>query len=287
MTLSSPSPRPSDPFHPPTPTFDNPQWDPDSSVSTAGETIDLETLEPVPRSGKSLIGNVERRLSTFEMLESGVKEDRKTKDERESVKVTNGSRPLNSASASDEIYGLPEPQTTTEPPQRSPETIQFAVPLLSARLDYSETTNGTSTLSPSQPSANPSFSLSQPSSTPTIQFTAPAAPSRRPGASLQAPRPTMNTIRTRQKVVLQPGYGPLDWEKLKRSGRNLAGVQGLARYTLKQLAEHKAEGDVWMAIQGKIYNVSAYVHFHPGGGFLLLLLSLSSLSRRTDGFFVS
>jgi cytochrome b involved in lipid metabolism len=33
-----------------------------------------------------------------------------------------------------------------------------------------------------------------------------------------------------------------------------------------QLAQHKtAPDDVWMALNGKVYNVSAYIPFHPGG----------------------
>jgi cytochrome b involved in lipid metabolism len=33
-----------------------------------------------------------------------------------------------------------------------------------------------------------------------------------------------------------------------------------------QLAKHKtAPDDVWMALNGKVYNVSAYIPFHPGG----------------------
>ncbi|KAI9033108.1 cytochrome b5-like heme/steroid binding domain-containing protein [Hyaloraphidium curvatum] len=90
-------------------------------------------------------------------------------------------------------------------------------------------------------------------------------PPRRPATSLQVARPTMATVKTRQKVALEPGFGPLDWEKLKRSGSDLAGSGGLKRYTVQQLAEHRTEGDCWMAIQGKIYNVTPYLRYHPGG----------------------
>jgi len=32
------------------------------------------------------------------------------------------------------------------------------------------------------------------------------------------------------------------------------------------LAQHKSlPDDVWMALNGKVYNISAYIPFHPGG----------------------
>jgi len=30
------------------------------------------------------------------------------------------------------------------------------------------------------------------------------------------------------------------------------------------LAEHK-KGDIWMALNGMVYNITAYIPFHPGG----------------------
>ena len=39
--------------------------------------------------------------------------------------------------------------------------------------------------------------------------------------------------------------------------------------TISQLKEHRggdgSTGDVWMAIRGKVYNVSSYFKYHPGG----------------------
>mmetsp|Transcript_39105 Transcript_39105/g.84175 ORF Transcript_39105/g.84175 Transcript_39105/m.84175 type:complete len:138 (+) Transcript_39105:49-462(+) len=37
----------------------------------------------------------------------------------------------------------------------------------------------------------------------------------------------------------------------------------------KELAKHNGDGDVWMAIHGVVYDVSNFMHEHPGGSQLL------------------
>jgi cytochrome b involved in lipid metabolism len=39
----------------------------------------------------------------------------------------------------------------------------------------------------------------------------------------------------------------------------------LGRYTLEELKQHKTEADAWTAIGGKVYNLTPYLKFHPGG----------------------
>ncbi|KAJ1344736.1 hypothetical protein BSLG_000259 [Batrachochytrium salamandrivorans] len=77
-------------------------------------------------------------------------------------------------------------------------------------------------------------------------------------------RSTAPTIR--RKVILQPGHSPLDWAKLKSSGKDLRnGIVQLQRFTLEDLALHKSRTDMWMAFRGKVYDVTCYSQFHPGG----------------------
>ncbi|KAI7902830.1 cytochrome b5-like heme/steroid binding domain-containing protein [Cokeromyces recurvatus] len=71
--------------------------------------------------------------------------------------------------------------------------------------------------------------------------------------------------RTREKVRLEPGHSPLDWAKLCSSGKDLRGVAQLNKYTLEDLREHRTPEDAWTAIQGKVYNITPYLKFHPGG----------------------
>ncbi|KAJ3200100.1 hypothetical protein HDU67_002305 [Dinochytrium kinnereticum] len=69
----------------------------------------------------------------------------------------------------------------------------------------------------------------------------------------------------RKKIPLEPGHSAMDWSKLKASGADLRGVTRLARYTPSEVALHNKRDDVWMAIAGKVYNVTHYLKFHPGG----------------------
>ncbi|CAO3628270.1 unnamed protein product [Cunninghamella blakesleeana] len=71
--------------------------------------------------------------------------------------------------------------------------------------------------------------------------------------------------RRRQKIVLEPGHSPLDWAKLKSSGKDLRGVPQLGRYTLEDIKKHSTKEDAWTALHGKVYNITPYIDFHPGG----------------------
>lgn len=60
----------------------------------------------------------------------------------------------------------------------------------------------------------------------------------------------------------------MDWIRLGKSGRDLTGVgrrAGTLSVSPRQLAEHCTAEDAWIAIRGKVYNVTQYLPFHPGG----------------------
>ncbi|XP_018562192.1 cytochrome b5 reductase 4 [Anoplophora glabripennis] len=72
----------------------------------------------------------------------------------------------------------------------------------------------------------------------------------------------------RNKCSLQPGHSLMDWIRLGSSGRDLTGVgprAGQLSVTKHELSQHNKEYDAWLAIRGKVYNVTAYLPFHPGG----------------------
>src|SRR5271170_381149 len=85
--------------------------------------------------------------------------------------------------------------------------------------------------------------------------------------------------RPRQKVVLAPGFSPLDWARLKSSGTDLrvprpelrrtdlqkTETPYLLRIPPSELKRHRRRNDAWIAINGKVYNVTSYFPFHPGG----------------------
>nr|AAX55648.1 cytochrome b5 [Phanerodontia chrysosporium] len=68
-----------------------------------------------------------------------------------------------------------------------------------------------------------------------------------------------------RKVALAPGHGPLDWANLKKSGKDLRGVDQLMRVTPSMLKEHNKKDDAWSAFNGKVYNITHYLPYHPGG----------------------
>ncbi|KAF5391552.1 hypothetical protein D9757_002517 [Collybiopsis confluens] len=75
----------------------------------------------------------------------------------------------------------------------------------------------------------------------------------------------VQTNKKREKVALAPGHSPLDWAVLKSSGKDLRGVETLMRIPPSVLRQHNTREDAWSAFNGKVYNLTAYLPFHPGG----------------------
>ncbi|XP_053658340.1 cytochrome b5 reductase 4 [Anopheles marshallii] len=70
----------------------------------------------------------------------------------------------------------------------------------------------------------------------------------------------------RNKTALKPGHSLMDWIRLGNSGTDLSGTGGrVVPVTHAELAKHDRSEDAWMAIRGKVYNVTRYMNFHPGG----------------------
>ncbi|KAL2085005.1 hypothetical protein ACEWY4_020523 [Coilia grayii] len=71
---------------------------------------------------------------------------------------------------------------------------------------------------------------------------------------------------SRNKVALKPGHSLMDWIRLTKSGRDLTGLRGrLIEVTDEELRKHNTRSDCWTCIRGMVYNVTAYMDFHPGG----------------------
>mmetsp|Transcript_27875 Transcript_27875/g.83301 ORF Transcript_27875/g.83301 Transcript_27875/m.83301 type:complete len:460 (-) Transcript_27875:367-1746(-) len=77
----------------------------------------------------------------------------------------------------------------------------------------------------------------------------------------------------RKQVPLKKGFGLSSWiDRTAKEGNKLAGPRACKReaITLEELAEHCSEEDMWMALQGRVYNITPYVPYHPGGAAELM-----------------
>ncbi|KAG3130330.1 hypothetical protein PI126_g20557 [Phytophthora idaei] len=84
--------------------------------------------------------------------------------------------------------------------------------------------------------------------------------------------PTM--VQRRNKVALPPGYSQLHWMRLCQSGQDLSGLRGgppRRAISMEEVNHHCTEEDCWSVLDGKVYNMTPYLKFHPGGIADLLL----------------
>ncbi|KAE8258900.1 hypothetical protein A4X13_0g1364 [Tilletia indica] len=137
----------------------------------------------------------------------------------------------------------------------------------SARLGPSLSINSnTSFLVPPPPSSS---SLLKPSPASTLRLppaqgtggSAVSASALKPGEA----RAEMPTSKKRTKVALAPGCSALDWARLKTTDDLRGGITSLMRITPSELKKHKSPDDVWSAFNNKVYNLTPYMRFHPGG----------------------
>mmetsp|Transcript_4327 Transcript_4327/g.16949 ORF Transcript_4327/g.16949 Transcript_4327/m.16949 type:complete len:470 (-) Transcript_4327:1206-2615(-) len=77
----------------------------------------------------------------------------------------------------------------------------------------------------------------------------------------------MATGNVRNKVSLKPGFSQLDWMRLMRSAKDPTGLggKGPRTYTMEEVRRHNSEHDAWTVIRGRVYNITPYLHYHPGG----------------------
>jgi len=121
--------------------------------------------------------------------------------------------------------------------------------------------------------SNRAVGLMPPPPVPGLAKRTPGVPSSTRGSlsvpstpnTLALPTSTTKRPKVSRKVQLAPGHGALDWANLKNSGRDLRGVDTLMRVPPSVLKQHNKRDDIWVALYGKVYNVTAYMSYHPGG----------------------
>ncbi|KAF2102426.1 hypothetical protein NA57DRAFT_33191 [Rhizodiscina lignyota] len=178
-----------------------------------------------------------------------------------------------SSHSEDDIDELPPPSfPAMNSAQRAsaPSTLQQRLPLGPAALANGNKLIDTKLMPPPPPPRLPQPNRHPPtiSNSLRVPSTGPL-PNRGPPTNSLAPPPSAATQipNPRKRVLLSPGHSPLDWANLQRTSANLSGVNSLQRVTpslLKQYNGRKGR-PVWASYQGKVYNLTPYVPYHPGG----------------------
>lgn len=74
---------------------------------------------------------------------------------------------------------------------------------------------------------------------------------------------------------LEPGHSQLHWMRLTSTAEDQTRGVGLADpddvearkcavWSIDEVRRHNSRNDCWMVLRGRVYNVSAYLRYHPG-----------------------
>ncbi|KAG7854636.1 hypothetical protein KL939_004909 [Ogataea angusta] len=88
-----------------------------------------------------------------------------------------------------------------------------------------------------------------------------------------SPMDSIMTTNARRKIRLKPGHSPLDWETKKKTSNVKGSIDPgdfPLRVTKEELNKHNKENDFWICLNHKIYNLSPYLDYHPGGVEILM-----------------
>ncbi|XP_042383018.1 cytochrome b5 domain-containing protein RLF-like [Zingiber officinale] len=89
----------------------------------------------------------------------------------------------------------------------------------------------------------------------------------------QEQKPVVKKPVARAKVPFEKGYSQMDWLKITRTHPDLAGLKGRSNcrlITLDEVKQHKTGGSIWTVLKGRVYNISPYMKFHPGGEDMIM-----------------
>lgn len=77
------------------------------------------------------------------------------------------------------------------------------------------------------------------------------------------------------RVPFEKGFSQMDWLiKSKRTSReDMTGIsrdqQNREEISMAEVMRHNREEDGWVVLGGKVYNISPYLRYHPGGAKVL------------------
>ncbi|KAI1961389.1 hypothetical protein LOZ58_003243 [Ophidiomyces ophidiicola] len=266
--------------HPPH-SWDFVPW-PSSQRNTSASTPGPPRHEPEPSHNTPTVPHLE--------LENEVKERDSPEDDAEPTDTTPKAIPAAAPPGLNiPVLNLDQPPMSLKSSKQPP-----VAPSISSPIDVRPPPDARPSLPgsmppPPRPSSlanNPAGSMPPP---PRPSLRAPLRPPPSSASSLRVPpsrtpptsRLSSSTLspfgvsgvpqKSSRQVVLEPGHSPLDWAALTSNPRsNLRGENvppGLLRVTPSMLkAQNGRKGrDAWTSYQGKVYNITPYLPFHPGG----------------------
>jgi cytochrome-b5 reductase len=78
--------------------------------------------------------------------------------------------------------------------------------------------------------------------------------------------PAESSIKRPGKVPFEKGFSQMDWITLCRRKGRTARPRDV---TMAEVSQHSTESDGWTVIDGKVYELSPYMKYHPGGAEIL------------------
>ena len=72
----------------------------------------------------------------------------------------------------------------------------------------------------------------------------------------------------RGKVPFEKGYSQMDWIRLSNT-RPARPSAMLNEVTMEEVMKHNTEDDGWTVIDGKVFDITDYLKYHPGGAKIL------------------
>ncbi|KAE8154842.1 hypothetical protein BDV25DRAFT_135485 [Aspergillus avenaceus] len=121
------------------------------------------------------------------------------------------------------------------------------------------------------PRPNPGNSLRPPPSAASSLRVPPSRPPSNSNNSLSPIKLTAQPSTASKRAVLEPGFSPLDWAALtsnpnnKLRGAHLPPTLIKVTPSLLKTQNGRKGRDAWTSYQGKVYNITPYLPFHPGG----------------------
>jgi len=73
------------------------------------------------------------------------------------------------------------------------------------------------------------------------------------------------TRQWRGKVPLGRGFSQMDWMRLASRSDSLTPHRSAAPIPMDEVRRHATPDDAWCVLRGVVYDITPYLHYHPGG----------------------